>query len=114
MDEFLRSKPMLTPGMAGGATTMITGTLVSQFGLPGDTTGLVVSFVLGLLVWADKTVPFLQRMLYYIINSIIIYAVAVGLNQAGVAITKSKAQVEYESRWVQPASEEKSFFQPWF
>jgi hypothetical protein len=43
LDEFLKSKAMLAPGVAGAMTTMITGTLVSQFGLPGNWTGLVIT-----------------------------------------------------------------------
>jgi hypothetical protein len=34
MDDFLKSKAMITPGVAGATTTMIAGTLYSQFALP--------------------------------------------------------------------------------
>ncbi len=115
MDEFLRSKSMLTPGVAGGVTTMITGTLVSQFGLPGNWTGLVVSLLLGLAVWADKSVSFYYRIICYIINSLTIYAVAIGVNTAGMAIQYSN------ERSTDPAAIEREvphpsdpFFQDWF
>jgi hypothetical protein len=114
VDEFFRSKSMLTPGVAGATATMITGTLVSQFGLPGNITGLLVSFLLGLVVWADKSVPLFQRIVFYIINSLIIFTVAIGMNETGVAMTKSKAQAQYEQRWVPPESREHAFFQSWF
>jgi hypothetical protein len=115
MDEFLKSKAMMTPGVAGGVTTMITGTLVSQFGLPGNWTGLVISLLLGLAVWADKSVAVYQRIIYYVINSLTIYAVAIGVNTAGMAIQYSS------ERSSDPASIEREvpsdadrFFHDWF
>jgi hypothetical protein len=115
LDEFLKSKAMLAPGVAGAMTTMITGTLVSQFGLPGNWTGLVISLLLGLAVWADKSVAIYYRMLFYIINSLTIYAVAIGVNTAGMAITYSSERISDPAaveRTV-PAEQEK-FFQDWF
>ncbi|MFZ0254540.1 MAG: hypothetical protein WAN46_02580 [Gammaproteobacteria bacterium] len=114
VDEFFRSKSMLTPGVAGATAMMITGTLVSQFELPGHITGLLVSFLLGLVVWADKSVPMIQRIVFYIINSLIIFTVAIGMNETGVAMTKSDAQAQYEQRWIPSESQERSFFQSWF
>ncbi len=115
MDEFLKSKAMMTPGIAGSLTTMITGTLVSQFGLPGNWTGLVISLLLGLAVWADKSVIIYYRIIYYIINSLTIFAVAIGVNTAGMAISYSSDRVSDPAiieRMV-PADKDK-FFQEWF
>jgi hypothetical protein len=115
MDEFLNSKAMLTPGVAGALTTTITGTLVSQFGLPGNWTGLVISLLLGLAVWADKSVAIYQRIVFYAVNSMTIFAVAIGINTAGMAIEYSRMQsVEppVVEREVLPDSER--FFQEWF
>ena len=115
MDDFLKSKAMMTPGVAGALTTMITGTLVSQFGLPGNWTGLVISLLLGLAVWADKSVAIYHRIIYYVINSLTIYAVAIGVNTAGMAISYSSERVPDPpaiERSV-PADQNK-FFQEWF
>ncbi len=115
MDDFLKSKAMMTPGVAGALTTMITGTLVSQFGLPGNWTGLVISLLLGLAVWADTSVVIYHRIIYYIINSLTIYAVAIGVNTAGMAISYSSEGISDPAaveRTV-PAQEDK-FFQDWF
>lgn len=112
MEEYLNSKAMLTPGVAGATTTTITGTMASVFGWPGSYTALVVSFLLGLLVFSDKTVPLLQRMVLYLVNSMIIFTVSVGLNTAGVAAMQTD---EARNRSVEAAVEtEHSFFQPWF
>lgn len=115
MDDFLKSKAMMTPGVAGAMTTMITGTLVSQFGLPGNWTGLVISLLMGLAVWADKSVVIYQRIVFYLINSLTIYAVAIGVNTAGMAISHGEEGIK-----APPAIErsvpddQKKFFQDWF
>lgn len=94
---------------------MITGTLVSQFGLPGNWTGLVISLLLGLAVLADKSVSVYQRIVYYIINSLTIYAVAIGINTAGMAIQYSNepgSDPAIIEREVPPDTGR--FFQEWF
>jgi hypothetical protein len=115
MDDFLKSKAMITPGVAGATTTMIAGTLYSQFGLPAKWVGLVLSLLFGLAVWADKHVPLYQRIFFYVINSLTIFAVAIGINQAGMAVEVSTLQAKNPNvieRKVQPES--KSFFHNWF
>jgi len=114
MNDFLNSRSMLTPGMAGLTTTMITGTLASVFGVRGDITGLAVSFFLGLLVWYDTKVAWNKRLLLYIVNSIVIFTVATGINQAGVAATRDPEQTTHQSRGVTSEQEHPPFFHPWF
>jgi hypothetical protein len=114
MDDFLKSKAMITPGVAGGTTTMIAGTLYSQFGLPAKWVGLVLSLLFALIVWADRQVPFYQRILFYIINALTIFAVAIGINQAGMAVEKSAREIKDPptiERNVEP--ENKTFFHSW-
>ena len=112
MEEYLNSKAMLAPGVAGATTTTITGTMASVFGWPGSYTALIVSFLLGMVVFSDKTVPLLQRLVLYLVNSMIIFTVAVGLNTAGAAAVKTD---EARTRSVEAAAEpEKTFFHPWF
>ena len=106
MEEYLNSKAMIAPGVAGATTTTIAGTMASVFGWPGSYTALIVSFLLGVIVFSDKNVPFLQRLVLYLVNSMIIFTVAVGLNTAGAAAMKTDAPDE---RGV-----ETSFFHPWF
>jgi hypothetical protein len=113
MDEFIKSKSMLSSGILGTTTTMITGTMVSQFGLPGNVTAIVVSFLLGLLVFTDNSIPYIQRFVFYIIISMIIFTTAMGINAAGVAATKSTEQPQYELRGLSE-DEGKNFFHDWF
>jgi hypothetical protein len=114
MEDFLSSKAMITPGIAGATTTLITGTLYSQFAVPAKWVGLVISLLFGLTVWADKQVPIYQRMVFYVINSLTIFAVAIGINQAGMAVEMSSRPPKDPTvieRKVPPES--KSFFHDW-
>lgn len=116
MEEFFHSKAMMTPGAAGATVTMITGTLASQFGLQGNWTGLVISLLFGLSVWADKSVPVYQRIIFYLINSMTIFAVAIGINTAGMVVNKSaerKVDPHVIEEQYSPA-EQQEFFQDWF
>jgi hypothetical protein len=118
MNDFLSSKAMMTPALAGTAVTTITAIMVSQFDLPGNWSVLVLSMVFGLLTWADKTVPWLQRMGLYLINSATILVFAIGLNEAGMAASgyadrencPEAVERGYERGKEPPA---KGFFQPW-
>ena len=93
VDEFLQPKAMLTPGIAGGITMLIANALWVAFSLPPRWTSLVLSFVLGLLVFAAKGgVPAWQRAVYYLLNSLIIFAVSIGTNYVGVGVTHPPAQ----------------------
>ena len=84
---------MLTPGIAGGITMLIANALWVAFSLPPRWTSLVLSFVLGLLVFAAKGgVPAWQRAVYYLLNSLIIFAVSIGTNYVGVGVTQPPAQ----------------------
>jgi hypothetical protein len=115
MDDFLKSKAMITPGIAGATTTLITATLYSQFALPAKWVGLAVSLLFGLSAWADKQVPIYQRIVFYVINSLTIFAVAIGINQAGLAVETSGRQPKNSTvieRTVPPES--KTFFHEWF
>lgn len=114
MSDFFNSKSMVTPGVAGLTTTMITGTLVGVFGFDGAITGLVVSFVLGLLVWYDTKVVLQERLLLYVINSMVIFTVATGINQAGIAATGGLDRSGYQTRSVSGETEKPPFFHSWF
>ena len=95
--------------MAGATTTMITGTLASQFALPGNYTALIVSFILGLMVWNDTSINIFKRALFYVVNSVIIFTMAMGFNAAGVAASKTEQQI---TRSV--PQEDSVFFNDWF
>ena len=115
VDEFLQPKAMLTPGIAGGVTMLIANALWVAFSLPPRWTSLVLSFVLGLLVFVAKggSVPLWQRAIYYLLNSLIIFSVSIGTNYVGVGVTHPPAQ---QNKVAAPAgpSGARVFFGDWF
>ena len=114
VDEFLQPKAMLTPGIAGGITMLIANTLWVAFSLPPRWTSLVLSFVLGLLVFVAKGggVPLWQRAVYYLLNSLIIFSVSIGTNYAGVGVTRPPAQQNKVAAPAGPGA--RVFFGDWF
>ena len=89
VEEFLQPKAMLTPGIAGGVTMLIANALWVAFSLPPRWTALVLSFLLGLLVFvATPRAPLWQRAVYYLLNSLIIFSVSIGTNSVGVGVTR--------------------------
>jgi hypothetical protein len=86
--EFLNPNSMITPGAAGAFTMVITNTLCQQFvQLPLNYTGLTVSFLFGAVVFGyGASLP--ARVMYYAINSLIIFVVAMGSNAVGVGLDK--------------------------
>lgn len=107
--EFLNSKSMLTPGVAGLIAMLATNALHVQFGLPQNWVGLALSFLVGSLVFGDVATPPSQRLALYVINSLIIFSIAVGANTAGTAATpKSSAMFPNADL------ESTTFFQDWF
>ena len=109
VDEFLQPKAMLTPGIAGGVTMLIANALWVSFALPPRWTSLVLSFLVGLLVFVAKGgVPVWQRAVYYVLNSLIIFSVSIGTNYVGVGLTYPPAQ---ESNPVEPGA--RVFFGDW-
>lgn len=90
MDSYIDSKAMLAPGVAGATVTLLTANLVTVFAVKGNWTALALSFLVGVMVWRDKDVPLLQRGVLYVLNSLIIFSVASGLNMAGYDIVVSQ------------------------
>ncbi|MBV9965111.1 MAG: hypothetical protein JO008_05405, partial [Alphaproteobacteria bacterium] len=82
-DAFLRPESMVTPGALGALTMLITNALANNFGVltPG-LIALIVSFILGVTALV-KASSILQKIVYYVINSRIIFSVATGSNTLG-------------------------------
>ena len=56
ISQFLTPEAMLTPGVAGSLAMMITNALAVNFNAPRAWTGLVLSFVFGLLVLGSRLI----------------------------------------------------------
>jgi hypothetical protein len=96
-DEFLNPKSMLTPGIAGSVAMLIANSLFTAFGWPQSITALILSFVCALLAWGKSDAPKLQRSALYVLNSLIIFSVAMGTNTAGMSIAGGNQATETES-----------------
>jgi large-conductance mechanosensitive channel len=91
--EFLNPNSMMTPGAAGAFTMVITNTLCQQFTpLPLNYTGLAVSLMFGAMVFGYGA-SLISRLMYFVINSLIIFVVAFGSNAIGERIAKGPDKV---------------------
>jgi hypothetical protein len=84
LDSFLTPEAMLTSGVAGAMTMMITNTLWQNFELPRAYTGIALSFIFGLLVLA-ATKTLIMKIVFYVLNSLVIFCVAAGASGLGPA-----------------------------
>ena len=94
IDDFLKPESMLTPGMAGATAMMITNTLRFQFGLEPKVTCLVLSFALGTLVFIAEGTSLPKKAVYYVLNSLLIFSLATGVNTVGTQFTDEKKPQE--------------------
>lgn len=107
IQAFINPKPSVTPAVAGALTALVTNTLANQFTVPANWTGLAVSALVALIA-LKSTEPLtrIERGGYYVLNTLLIFAVALGANTAGVA-AQENAGVGFT-----PSSD--LFFRSWF
>ena len=87
-DEFLNPTSSITPLAAGAIVLVIANTLgAASFGFPRAATALVLSGIIGALIVAKYPGNTLSRLGYWFVNSLTIFAVAMGSNAtlSGVA-----------------------------
>ena len=84
LDEFLNPKSILTPGLAGGLTMLISSTLWVQFGWEVKWTAIAISLAISFLVVRGmKNVPLLERIIYCGLNTFIIFSMGLGVHSLG-------------------------------
>lgn len=93
MNEFLNPKSMLTPGVAGGVVVILVNGLSAPFPeLPQRYLALGISFLLGgLAVLQAVRMGRGERVLYWVANSLVIFAVGFGSNSLAREATGSGA-----------------------
>jgi hypothetical protein len=91
IQDFANPRSMMTPGIAGAITMFVTNALGTQFDLPRNWVGLVISFLLGLVVFASSVAGIGERLALYVVNSLIIFATAFGTNSVGTQLTTNNA-----------------------
>ena len=95
IEEFLTPEAMLTPGVAGSLTMMITNALAVNFAMPRAWIGLGLSFVFGLLVLVSTR---------NVLNSLVIFCVAVGANGLGTGASQRASVSLTTAAFAQDAS----------
>lgn len=90
MNEFLNPKSMLTPGAAGAVMMLIANAITNQFPeFPFRYTALLISFLLGAMVFKSDSIKGWERPFYWICNSLIIFSVGVGTSNIGHNVSSS-------------------------
>lgn len=102
LEHFLTPEAMLTPGIAGTITMSIANTLYSSLGAPAAWTALILSFVFGTLVLAESR-KLRVRAVLYVLNSLVIFCMAWGMNSVGAARTERGGMAGFEAGLIGPA-----------
>lgn len=103
MNQFLNSKSMVTPGVAGGVVTLIAATLSTQFDLPAKWIALGASLLIALLIFfADQVETLLARVIILVLNTMIIFSVAVGTNVTGKAVQAAPQTMDVPAQIMSP------------
>lgn len=89
LESFLQPNSMITPGVAGGMVTLIANTAWMQFDLPAKWVALLVSACFGFLVLKGLSASLYTRGIYFLLNTLIIFSMAMGTNTAAVQIATS-------------------------
>lgn len=119
-EGFVNARGPVGALFAGATVTTITGTLVNLFALPGAWVGLTLSFLIGALFLFDEQVKRLVvRAILFVLNSLTVFSVAVGLNTAGQAAFAPVASeppgvIERDRPRGGNGEQETSFFRDWF
>ena len=75
---------------------LISQALCNAFHLHLAGTIIALSFLVGLLVFITTSIPIWQRIVYYVLNSLIIFAVAVGASAAASKVGEDPKEMEVE------------------
>lgn len=116
ISDFLHSKSMLTPGIAGATIMLITNALHQQFDAPQRWVALVLSLLLATLVFGDRRTVLWQRGVFYLLNALIIFSMAVGVNSGASAIARQGGTQDTElvPESATAESSGNTFLQEWF
>ncbi len=88
--EFVNSRSMLTPGLAGGLVMFLANSLIAAFSMEAYLSFFVLglSFIVGIVAFMDNKIKIIYRFALYIINSLIIFSMAFGTNSIGEKVTE--------------------------
>jgi len=90
VEEFLNPRSMVTPGVAGGLTMIIANSITYHFHIKLAFVGLFVSCLFSLIAIYSAKMDIFQRLVFFVLNSLVIFAMALGSNAAGINILSEK------------------------
>lgn len=82
-NDFLNPRSMLTPGVAGSVVMVIANTLWVEFLIPQKWTALILSFLLIIPILLKFSASWIENIIYFTFNGLIVFALAVNTNFAG-------------------------------
>jgi len=89
MDQFLNPKSMMTPGFAGGLTMLVANSLCFVFPeMAFRYVALALSFLIGFAAVAAVEGQLGMRVVYWVVNSLIIFSMGVGSSNIGANLTE--------------------------
>src|SRR5215813_3799615 len=97
--EFLNPKSTITPGVAGSIAMLAANGLWVGFALPQAWTALAVSALFALLIGANLTAPVWQRLIYFVLNSLVIFSVGIGGNTLGTRATQAPSAAPHSGSY---------------
>lgn len=89
LNEFLNPKSMITPAIAGGLVMTIANTLWVQFSIPTKWTALSLSIMIVIPILSRFSAGFLEKSIYFLMNVLIVFAMALNTNFSGQMIVES-------------------------
>lgn len=123
VDAFLRPESMVTPGALGAIAMLVTNALAHNFAFISPAyLAILLSFIFGLTAIVKAT-SLVQKLIYYVINSLIIFSVAAGSNTIGDQAQKGPPLLSSAHAFtlanmpntsLGTAASQVQFFQPWF
>ena len=84
MQDFLNPKSMVTPGAAGATMMFLVNGLSVPFPeLPARYAALALSLVIGAIAFKAVKLTMVERGIYWVLNSLVIFVVGFGANSLG-------------------------------
>lgn len=123
LDQFLQPQSMVTPGALGALAMLGTNSLTGSFqNISYPLVALALSFLFGFAALVKSTSIF-KKLLYYVLNSIIIFSVAAGTNKLGQQVQQASLPLPSLSAYaasrmdmdaLASSAEHVQFFKEWF